>query len=237
MSGFSAAAEKYWRDAFAGGEVRWSAPSLTVSVDPGLRDGFRAVVLETAGGARAALTPELAAALSLDAAPDFPALRQALTDAGAALYGADNVFYFPRERHAELSAETPPAHVRALTPDDAAAFARFESQASEQDLDDAYVALDHDAAFGAFDGGRLVCAASMYAWNASPLMDLGVLTLPAHRGRGHARAVVRAIAREALRRGFEPQYRCQLDNAASVGLAAAAGLSLYGQWDFVRMPE
>jgi hypothetical protein len=29
---------------------------------------------------------------------------------------------------------------------------------------------------------------------------------------------------------FEPQYRCQLDNHASVALAKACGLTLFGKW-------
>lgn len=235
MSGFSTTVDDYWRAAFAGGQTRWRGPALTVSVDPHLPAAFRATLLDTAAATRVALTVELASALRLDEgrALELPTLRQALKQAGAQWHGADHVFYFPLERHAELADETPSAHVRALTPADAAAFALFQSRASQQDLDDASVELDHAAAFGAFEGDRLVCAASMYPWDDAPIMDLGVLTLPAHRGRGHARAVVRAIAGEALRRGFEPQYRCQLDNAASVGLAAAAGLSRYGQWDVV----
>ncbi|WP_373302707.1 GNAT family N-acetyltransferase [Streptomyces atratus] len=52
------------------------------------------------------------------------------------------------------------------------------------------------------------------------MADFGVLTLPAFRGNGHGRHVVRALARHALSRGHEPQYRCQLDNHASVAPAA-----------------
>ena len=42
--------------------------------------------------------------------------------------------------------------------------------------------------------------------------------------------------RYALTQGFEPQYRCQLDNAASNMLAANLGLQLFGQWETV-MPD
>lgn len=60
-----------------------------------------------------------------------------------------------------------------------------------------------------------------------------MLTLPPFRGRGHARAVVRAIGRHAFERGYEPQYRCQLDNYASAAVAAAAGLTVFGTWEVV----
>ena len=62
------------------------------------------------------------------------------------------------------------------------------------------------------------------------LADLGVITLPEFRGRGLARATVLAMAADALERGYEPQYRCQLDNAPSVALALASGFRRFGEW-------
>jgi predicted GNAT family acetyltransferase len=78
-----------------------------------------------------------------------------------------------------------------------------------------------------------VSAASAYPWGGALLADLGVLTLQPFRGRGHARRVVRSISRHALDRGYEPQYRCQLDNQASVALARGAGLAMFGKWEVV----
>ena len=63
-----------------------------------------------------------------------------------------------------------------------------------------------------------------------------MLTLAPFRGLGHGRGVVRSISRYARLQGYEPQYRCQLDNQASVSLAGAAGLSLFGTWD-VNSPD
>jgi len=37
----------------------------------------------------------------------------------------------------------------------------------------------------------------------------------------------------AIESGYEPQYRCQFDNASSVALAASAGFALFGDWDVV----
>jgi GNAT superfamily N-acetyltransferase len=45
---------------------------------------------------------------------------------------------------------------------------------------------------------------------------MGVLTLPEARGRGHARQLVHAMAVSARASGLQPQYRCQLDNTASI---------------------
>ena len=57
-----------------------------------------------------------------------------------------------------------------------------------------------------------------------------MLTLPDVRGRGFARAVVLTISDFSRREGYEPQYRCQLDNLASVALAKSCGFALFGKW-------
>ena len=134
---------------------------------------------------------------------------------------------------AGLLEDDAPPEVRQLTEDDRTAFAEFQAAASAADLDAAFVELDHWAAFGAFEQGHLVCAASAYPWGGARIADIGVLSLAPFRGRGHARNVVRSLSRYALAQGYEPQYRCQLDNQASVALAGAAGLSLFGTWDVV----
>lgn len=156
-----------------------------------------------------------------------------MTDAGVALHPADNVFYFSPAALETLLDEAPQPGVRQLSAADAALFAQFQSSASEQDLDSAYVELDHWAVFGAFAQGRLVAAASAYPWGNVRIADIGVLTLPAYRRRGHARAVVRTLSKHVAREGYEPQYRCQLDNHASFGVAKAAGLTHFGTWEVV----
>jgi RimJ/RimL family protein N-acetyltransferase len=103
----------------------------------------------------------------------------------------------------------------------------------EQELDEAFVQIDHWLVFGTFVQGRLACIASMYPWRDIHLADLGVVTLPAYRGRGVARATVRALSATALQRGYEPQYRCQMDNVASAALAGSAGFERFGRWDVI----
>ena len=77
----------------------------------------------------------------------------------------------------------------------------------------------------------------MIPWQGTLLSDLGVITLPQYRGRGLVTRTVRALSARALSRGYEPQYRCQLDNEASVALAAAAGFSRYGTWHVIGSDE
>lgn len=122
---------------------------------------------------------------------------------------------------------------RALTEDDAAAFEAFTARAPQADLEEAYVELDHWLVVGTFVEEELVCVASAYPWRDTVMADLGVVALPEHRGKGLAKRAVLALSGLALQRGYEPQYRCQLDNHASVRLADAAGLRPLGTWDVV----
>ena len=240
VEAFSPVVSGFWRAAFSGEDVVPREAAFTVAVNADLSEDRRAMVLRAADGTvRAALTPSLAEAVGLSAQRHEPwprseaDLRRALAEAGVALHPADNLFYFSRAGLDMLLDEDPHPGVRQLSDADAALFARFQSSAPEQDLDDAYVELDHWAVFGAFAQDRLVTAASMYPWGDARIADLGVVTLPAFRRRGHARAVVRALCRHAAQQGYEPQYRCQLDNHASLAVAKAAGLTHFGTWEVI----
>lgn len=236
---FSPLVVDFWRAAFSGEAVVPPDAAFTVTVNPDLGEDRRVMLLHTAdGAARAVLTPSVADAAGLSKLrPRSEAdLRRALSEAGIDLHPADNLFYFSQADLNILLSEDSSPSVRQLSQADAASFAQFQSSASEQDLDDAYVELDHWAVFGAFEQDRLVTAASMYPWQDARIADLGVLTLPTYRQRGHARAVVRALCRHAAQQGYEPQYRCQLDNSASVAVAKAAGLTHFGTWE-VMSPD
>lgn len=224
----------YWQATFSNGNLIQGEGDFTVTIDPDLDDDSEVIVLRTAETrVMAAITPTLADKLALSERINLSEtiFRQMLQEAGIPLHDADYLFYFAEAEKAVLLREQPASCVRPLTAQDAAAFAEFQSSASAEDLDAACVELDHWLAFGAFEDDRLVCAASMCPWqDDTDLADLGVLTLRTHRGKGHARNVVRAISRHALGKGYEPQYRCQLDNHASAALAKAAGLTLFGEW-------
>jgi hypothetical protein len=235
MPQFPRAITDFWHALLSTGELLHRDARFEVRINPCMPEQSQIMLLAgTDGRAHAALTPRMAerAGLGRQETLSAPSFRRKLADAGLALHGADNVFYFPEAAKQALGQESP-ARVRRLDERDRAAFAVFQASASEQDLDGAYVELDHWAVYGAFDHDRLVCAASMYPWHGAAVADTGVLTLVAFRGQGHARDVVRAISRHALAHGHEPQYRCQTDNLASVSLAKAAGLAWFGTWEVI----
>ncbi|MBL3689422.1 GNAT family N-acetyltransferase [Leucobacter chromiireducens] len=245
MSRFAESVHEYWREALAGDERHRSA-NLSLTLAPELDEDERVTVLHTVADAHTAVavSPDVAAVLEdggvRAAAAGEAALREALVDAGITLHGADYLFYLPLTAAAALRSEPDAAHVRRLDPErtaDVEAFAEFEEAAGPEDLDAGQVDLDDWAVYGAFDeGGRLLSVASAYPWGDSVLADFGVITLPTGRGRGHARALTRALARVAAAEGLELQYRCQLDNEASAGLARSAGLELFGRWE-IPTPE
>lgn len=233
---FSQTVTDFWATQFLNGNVLDNHEGFTVTINPSLDEDRRVMVLETADGRiMAALTPVMAETLGLNQRQNLSeqTFRQKLDEAGVVLHGADYVYYFPEEAKNGLLREKSEGVVRQLTELDEAIFAQFQSAASEQDLDDAYVELDHWAVFGSFEQSGLVCAASMYPWENAQIADLGVLTLASYRGKGHARKVVRSISKHAYDLGYEPQYRCQIDNKASTLLAKAAGLTLFGKWEVV----
>ncbi|WP_227011822.1 GNAT family N-acetyltransferase [Paenibacillus lutimineralis] len=233
---FSPTITDFWQTEFLNGDVLYSDEVFTIAINPDLDEDRRIMVLETIDGrVMVVLTPALAEKTALHKKQGLSeeTFRQKLNEAGVSLHGADYLFYFSEADKNVVLQENLEGELRRLTGHDHAVFSNFQSSASEQDLDDAYVELDHWAVFGSFEQNRLVSAASMYPWENSRIADLGVLTLTSFRGKGHARKVVRSISKYAYGQGYEPQYRCQLDNLASVSLAKAAGLTLYGKWDVV----
>ncbi|NSL85568.1 GNAT family N-acetyltransferase [Chitinophaga sp. Mgbs1] len=233
-TGFSSTATDYWKAIFSNSTLLYGDATCCITTKPDLPEGL--MTLETAAGQfMAVLTPEMAVKAALQQQPVLPEqhFRQQLARAGIPLHGADYVFYYTEAARQELLQEQSLRQLRRLTAADQAIFDLMQAAATEEDKDGAYVELNHWAVFGSFAGEQLAGAASMYPWDDSQLADLGVLTLEPFRGQGHARRLVRAICRYALEQGYEPQYRCQLDNEASVRLAHAAGLTLFGKWDFI----
>lgn len=207
-----------------------------VVVDPDLPDNRAVSVVRVEDGPTiVAVSAANAARIGVDDGETIPAdeATTRIAAAGIPLNDPDHLFYLPLEEQQAIAAETHGIHTRRLTADDAQAFADMVAAAPAHELDEAFVELDHWLVVGTFVNTRLAAVASMYPWGATHLADLGVITLPEFRGRGLARVTVRALAAEALARGYEPQYRCQLDNAPSVALAIASGFRRFGEWTVI----
>ncbi|MHB6904008.1 GNAT family N-acetyltransferase [Streptomyces yunnanensis] len=78
----------------------------------------------------------------------------------------------------------------------------------------------------AFDGD-LVVAVCCAARNSGAAYEAGTETLPTHRGRGLAPALVTRWARQVRARGARPLYSTEWDNLASLSVARRLGMDQY----------
>lgn len=236
MSDFSTIVTEHWLKEMSGDTQHFDSESFSLTVNPLLDESSRITVLEvTSDKTWVTLSPEIAETLMLNKTKitSLEQLKVYLTKNNLRLHGADYLYYFPYQEQLNIVHETDKHYIRQLTPDDKNVFSQFEKQSSENDLDNAYVELDHWLVYGVFEGEKLVCVASMYVWDGTQLADIGVLTLDRFRGKGYAKKVVYAISKRAIQLGYEPQYRSQMDNHASIALANSLGLSLFAKWDVI----
>lgn len=125
--------------------------------------------------------------------------------------------------------------VRQLTGADRAAFEAFQARCSPDDLNESDISVDHDIAYGAFDGERIVAGASTYGWLG--FVDVGVLTDPDYRQQSLGKAVVSAVGAHVIAQGGIMCYRHALSNLGSQGVAEGVGCSLYGIFEGVAPPQ
>lgn len=223
---------KQWIAPFEGGETVREAGAYRFAVADDLDDDERVQILTRPDRTYVLAAPAVRDLPGVSDARDEAELRAALTAGGITLNGPDHLFFLDDATKQRLRDTENPSSVRALTEADRAAFDAFEAGVSEEDLDGASVELDHWMVFGAFEGDTLVAVGSSYPFDDGvALADMGVVTHPEHRGKGHARSVIYALSRGALAVDHEPQYRCQTDNTASVKLAQGSGFVSIGTWD------
>ena len=123
---------------------------------------------------------------------------------------------------ASLTRDRSPA-VRPLSPADLPLLTRLREQTPPAERDEG--GATGLPAYGYLDRGALLAVACLGLWHEMP--TLGVLTHPAHRGRGLARAVVAAAAEAGLDRRAVVQYRAWRANPASIAVARHTGFAHY----------
>lgn len=238
MTRFAEAIYQYWQEPFTGHTV-YSDEHLSISVNPALDADEGVTILHTISNTHTyvALLPDIAHALRTNGTLDESALltehtlRLGLRNLGIVMHGADHLYYLPNSLRESWLLTPQNPHIRQLTEDDAMLFSNLEYHTTDQELDQAQVALDDWAVFGVTDNNQLVSAASIYPWGNTNILDIGVLTLATARGKGHATRLLRAVGQYVMSQSGELQYRSQADNLASIALAEASGLALFGYWE------
>lgn len=67
-------------------------------------------------------------------------------------------------------------------------------------------------------------------------LEIGIETVEAYRGRGHARVVASALIDACLERGLEPVWACRFENVASYRLALTLGFVPTWFGPYYRLP-
>jgi len=118
-----------------------------------------------------------------------------------------------------------PFTLRQLTEADAGAMSALHSANTPEDVDEGYVEVTHQIAFGCFHGEQLVAAASGY--ERTGFMDIGVLTHPEYRKKRLGKAVVGALCDWSIQRNIIAQYRHNILNTGSQNVARSLNFQMY----------
>ncbi|MBN1619556.1 GNAT family N-acetyltransferase [candidate division WOR-3 bacterium] len=150
----------------------------------------------------------------------------------------DQLFFTDREKYREILVSSEDILVRKLSPNDKIKFEEMTGECSEEDLDQGYVELDHTLVWGVFLKDRLVSIASAYAFGEDErLYDIGYVTHPDFRGKGHGSLCTSALTKDILSRGIIPQIRVQPHLLSSIALAKRIGFEEIGRWFYVSLKE
>ena len=126
--------------------------------------------------------------------------------------------------------------VRVLGAADRALLRALQRAAGADASEEADVDVEHPLAVGLVEGGRLLAVASLLD-ESGDAVDVGVLVDPSVRRQRFGAIVVSDVAGRAAQSGRLVQYRCNLDNDASAGLARTCGFALWGILTIASRPD
>lgn len=115
--------------------------------------------------------------------------------------------------------------LRQLTEADAENMSALHAANTAEDVEEGYVEVTHQIAFGCFLNDQLVAASSGY--ERTDFLDIGVLTHPEHRKKGLGKAVVGALCEWANEKNMTAQYRHDLVNISSENVARSLNFRPY----------
>lgn len=118
-----------------------------------------------------------------------------------------------------------PFILRQLSEADTNAMFVLHAANTPEDVDEGFVEVTHQVAFGVFFGEQLVAAASGY--ERTGFLDIGVLTHPDFRKKGLGKAVVGGLCEWANQHNIIAQYRHNINNAGSQNVARSLKFQLY----------
>lgn len=132
-------------------------------------------------------------------------------------------YLFPSDLPAYLPAH--PFELRQLNEADEAAMSALNAANTQQDVEESFVEVTHQVAFGCFLEKQLVAAASAY--ERTGFLDIGVLTHPEFRQKGLGKAVVGGLCNWASQHDMIAQYRHHALNTRSQHVARSLNFQAY----------
>ncbi len=125
---------------------------------------------------------------------------------------------------------------RLLTPDDDAALRTLAAAAGETAWQHSAIDFNRAPIFGLLAHGVLAAACS-YERRGEHIFHVGVVTHPAHRGRGYGRAVASAATAHGLAAGGIMQWQTLVANAPSLAIGRSLGYREYCRTIAVRLRD
>ena len=143
-------------------------------------------------------------------------------DADAIALGPSQHAYLHRDDHVAPATAT----TRRVHPDE---LSSLRDSVPAEEWAEGGFGHDDDVTWAAYDGAVLVAAGNLTDFDGRPA-DIGLVTHPDHRGRGHALRVTRDMTTSAIvdHGATVVRYRALVTNAASVAVARNAGFVAYG---------
>lgn len=230
--------DDYW-SRFLGlpdGQLRPAAPRVVVHAELG---GYAGMYAQSFGAAPVVSLPEWAVVGYGSAAAD--AAGAGLVDDprwGGVFGGLLERVIGPAEiRYADAGTLRPAsrdARVRLLDAADEPALQRLKGACSQTEWEHGGRELGTHVVAGVFVEDELVAVAGYEVWDGA-IAHIGIVTHPAHRGRGLGAGAVHHVARAALRSGLVPQYRALVSNTPSLRIAERLGFVLCARSLAVRL--
>jgi GNAT superfamily N-acetyltransferase len=123
---------------------------------------------------------------------------------------------------------------RLLQPGDERALHRLAMDCDQTEWEHSAIVWEKTPVFGCFAGKELVAAGTLERWRER-VLSVGIITHPAHRGRGYGRAVVSAMTASGLSQGAILRYQTLQANTPSMAIARTLGYQEYGWTLAVRL--
>lgn len=113
--------------------------------------------------------------------------------------------------------------IKTLTGEEKSDLELFYSDCSGKDIETLDLSFDEEVALGLYNQGRLTAISRYAPIRESGIADITVVVRNGERGLGYSTPLVSEVIKLALAQGYEPKYRVDESNTASIAIAQRLG--------------